>query len=263
VSGIPFFLRFDDITDLDERIIQLVENSLANTFPVLVAVIPDKLHSDAAKWLIGLRGKYPHLLDIAQHGYRHRDHFPGITHGEFCKSRPNELIDQDLLAGMAMMDNAFGGEWQRIFVPPFNHVSRYTIRTLIRMRFLGVSTFHFPVDNLRERIFMCRNIITYQFGSALPAQRNMWRIEGQLPCVSPVIDTVADYTDPRPASIDKLDAMVNSMFLKRVQVFGIMMHHWVYRDKIDIENMLKWVKSIRDRFELTPVTVTQLMQSMP
>jgi len=260
VSGIPFFLRFDDITDLDARIVRFVEGSLANGFPVLAAVIPEQLHPDATEWLIKLRGKYPQLLDIAQHGYRHKDHFSGAAHGEFCQGRADKLIAQDILAGAVIMDDAFGDEWQRIFVPPFNHICRYAIQVLIRMRFLGVSTIYSPPDTFRKRFSMCRDMIAYQFGSALPAWKNMWRVEGRLPCVSPVIDVGADYAGSRLASTNALDEMVSGLISAEGQVLGIMIHHWLYRDMTEIDDLLAWGKRVRDRCELSPVSVSQLIR---
>jgi len=89
----------------------------------------------------------------------------------------------------------------------------------------------------------------------------MWRVEGQLPCVSPVIDTVADYASERLASIKELDEAANVFIPGEGQVFGIMIHHWVYRDAVEINDLLAWVKSVRDRFGLLPIPVSQLMRT--
>ncbi|MDX8391442.1 MAG: DUF2334 domain-containing protein [Mariprofundaceae bacterium] len=263
MSRMPFFLRFDDITDLDDRIVYFVETSLVKGFPVLVAVIPEQLDSDTAAWLIALRRQYPLLLDIAQHGYRHQDHFSGDAHGEFCRERSDKQIEDDIAAGARIMDNAFGGEWQRIFVPPFNHVSRHAVRTIIRMHFLGVSTIYFPANSLRERFSMCRDMLAYRCGGALPAWRNMWQVEGQLPCVSPAMDTVADYAAAQLVPISELNDAAMRFIACGEQAFGIMIHHWIYRDMAEIDALIEWVECIRDRCSLYPASVSQLMRGFP
>ena len=186
------FLRLDDVSTLDARLVYLVENALGHQIPLLLAVVPAELTTEAAQWLMHLQAAYP-ILDIGQHGYRHEGFDCRNGRGEFCRTRTASEQNRDIDEGAAIMDNAFGSHWQQIFVPPFNCMNRTTARLLIRKGYIGVSTFYLPIKNVKQFYSFVIGGMSYYFGGHLTHFRNGYRVEGQLPCISPALDTVKNY----------------------------------------------------------------------
>lgn len=263
MSGVPFFLRLDDIAEMDSRAVHLVEGALSAGLPVLVAVIPAQLTQDTATWLLQLSEKHAPLLDIGQHGFRHEDYLQQHGwHGEFCRLRTRAEQAEDLKMGMAIMDDLLGERWQRIFVPPFNHLTRGTVDLLVGMAYRGLSTIHIPPRRARQHLSATRRDWAYRAGGFLPAHRNGYRVEGRLPCVSPVLDMVADYGSSSPRMPDELDERVEELLSDGIAMLGIMLHHWVYRDVADADVALQWLRRTAERYDLKPVPVSRLLEGI-
>ena len=71
------FLRNDDIRQtLDQTLIDLTMVCMEHKVPISHAVEPANVTTEVAEWLIGMKIKYPQLIEIIQHGYQ-----PAGCHG--------------------------------------------------------------------------------------------------------------------------------------------------------------------------------------
>lgn len=48
----PFFLRIDDVTEIDLRLIRIVDGAMELGVPVLLSVIPSQITKAATTWLL-------------------------------------------------------------------------------------------------------------------------------------------------------------------------------------------------------------------
>lgn len=69
MSGTPFFLRLDDISDLDVRLVYLMEHTLGLGIPVLATVIPAQLAPETAECLLRLHNPGDHHLTAGDNNY--------------------------------------------------------------------------------------------------------------------------------------------------------------------------------------------------
>jgi hypothetical protein len=259
---IPFFLRIDDVAEIDARLIRIVDGAMELGVPVLLSVIPSKITKAAANWLLEKHNLFPQLLEIGQHGYRHVSYLKGSQHGEFCKIRHANEQESDLKAGMKLMDDAFGETWSRILIPPFNCFTRRTVHLLEEYRYRGVSSMHLPPQKPIDWARAWRDLFLYWLGGNVPAYRNVYSIKGVLPCVSPVMDVTRDYSPPRPWQEKDLRQQTEELIMMGIPVFGIMIHHWIYKDMAEVEAFIDWLMLVKQKENFVPVRVGTIMDQL-
>ena len=102
---------------------------LENRIPVVYGIIPGLLTPAAAQTLREAKRRFPRLLDIAQHGWLHKDHSGrGFDKYEFGPRRSFELQKNDMGLGVKKMKRVFGRFRANVFVPPYHGYDSATIR---------------------------------------------------------------------------------------------------------------------------------------
>jgi hypothetical protein len=262
MSWIPFFLRLDDVEDLDPRLIRIAAMALDLRIPVLVSVIPTKVTKSAVDWLVQTHQAFPQLLEIGQHGYRHKNYLKGIPRGEFCKVRNKKKQLADLKTGRSKMNDAFGDAWSHIFIPPFNYFNRVTVYLLAEMNYRGVSIMHLPPQNVKDWLRAGKEIILYRLGFKLPSFRNIYPVEGILPLVSPALDATKSYSPSIPQSPEKLHYQAKKFITAGIPALGIMVHHWIYRDMEQVDAFIQCLGELTQDDSLIPVPSGSLIDQI-
>ncbi|NOT60192.1 MAG: hypothetical protein HOP19_08200, partial [Acidobacteria bacterium] len=121
------FLRNDDVASDEPKLRQLLALCAKNETPISLAIIPERLTSEAVRLLTNSCG----LIELHQHGWRHTNHETIGKKCEFGASRDYETQYADLAAGQARMNEAFGTSWFPAFTPPWNRCTATTAQALI------------------------------------------------------------------------------------------------------------------------------------
>jgi|GEM_PF-844813 len=145
------FFRDDDADELTPRLKKLVEMFIRLEVPLDLAIIPGKVTSETADYLISVKKKYPNIIYYHQHGYTHKNH--GIEKKmEFGGGRSYEKQYEDIKEGRELM-NKFFNDWENAFTPPHHGYDVNTIKALEELRFdclsLGAK---YPNGNYRIKI---------------------------------------------------------------------------------------------------------------
>ena len=104
--------------------------------PLMLAVIPKPLEQSLVSRLDGT------AVYVVQHGFAHVNHRPlGQKACEIGLDRPREAVEAELLAGQAILRDAFGARWRPWLVPPWNRIDPDLARRAPDLGYAGLSTF--------------------------------------------------------------------------------------------------------------------------
>ena len=129
------FFRDDDVQRLDERFLSFFKLFMKNKIPIVYGIIPGRIDNKCARFLLNQKIKNPDLIDLAQHGWSHKNYSDkNINKFEFGPGRV--YIDQkiDIINGFLKMHELFGRDFSKIFIPPFHS---YNFDTLKIINFLS------------------------------------------------------------------------------------------------------------------------------
>jgi hypothetical protein len=133
--SLPIWWRDDDAiadTPALQRLSQIANDV---NVPVHVAVIPDPMTPSLPPAI----QTDPHLIPII-HGWRHISHAPeGTKNAEFGYPRPDAAAE--LKQAIEVLENGFGNQLIKLFVPPWNRVSPDLLPVLAAAGYRGVSTY--------------------------------------------------------------------------------------------------------------------------
>ncbi len=131
MSKAYLFIRNDDVCSLTSSFQFFFEQMLGRELPVVYAVIPGKMEKSLVHFIRRAKERYPHLLDIVQHGWMHTNYSSDRKQKyEFGMARDFETQRQDIQKGKQLMDKAFGDYFTKAFVPPFHGYDQQTIKAL-------------------------------------------------------------------------------------------------------------------------------------
>lgn len=129
--------RDDDACAPGPKLARLLDTT-SNT-GLLLAVIPDRLHSDLAPSLHGMSA-----LRIAQHGFSHTNHAPrgqGLGAWELGLHRDAQQVLAEIDEGRRVLLESFGEYLLPVMVPPWNHIDSELFEPLTRRGYRAVSAF--------------------------------------------------------------------------------------------------------------------------
>lgn len=130
------FLRDDDVDKDSENFFLLREFLLKEEIPIVYGVIPYSLEKSLAIQLLHSKQQHDTLIDIVQHGYRHRNyHHDDCDKYEFGPKRTYQQQYQDIFDGKQLMDQYFGQYHVSAFVPPYHGFDQNTLQVLSELNF--------------------------------------------------------------------------------------------------------------------------------
>ena len=242
------FIRNDDVgadwnPDNDQRkcnyipqnLEKIVDICLENNIPITLSIIPNRLNAITANWLKNLIRKYPKFIEVAQHGYSHKDH--GCY--EFGSCRSYEEQYNDIFNGLNIMKK-FGLN-TNIFVPPHNRYDRNTLIALEKNIFKIISA-KYKRDLIRGSINILGKLLKQNTLFGFPIsyhgqKRNLLE-------VSVSVDFVKSYN---PMKIKSEKDILNEVayYSKYNKTIGLMTHHWAFnrQDLKTFQNIILKLKS--------------------
>ena len=127
------FFRDDEVSTLDDSFLKLHNFMKERNMPISYAVIPGKLDTKMAGFLLSSEED----ITIMQHGFNHKSALPGQDSelGGLNFEEQREIIRK----GMISMERAFGSKFTKVFVPPFHHWTDVTLAAIKPLGFDGVS----------------------------------------------------------------------------------------------------------------------------
>lgn len=134
-STARLWLRDDDAASVTPALIRLCELCKAHAVPALLAAIPSQADGELAGYLSG----HP-LVEVASHGWTHRNHgLPGRK-AEFPDHRPHAEVLRELRWARERTVALFGSQAVPIYVPPWNRISSEVADLLPHAEFCALST---------------------------------------------------------------------------------------------------------------------------
>ena len=135
------FFRNDDVGLHSDHEVSAELKSLTNLFieedlPIAYGVVPGAINSKTIDWLNEAKSKYPKLIEVDQHGYKHTD-YNGF--GEFGANRDYAKQKKDILAGLRLMEQYFGKYFSYVFSPPWYKYDGNTKRICDELGFKIIS----------------------------------------------------------------------------------------------------------------------------
>ena len=140
------FIRDDDVYKIDRAFMGLFDFCLKKEIPVIYGVIPKKATPDLIKLLNKTKNKYPHLVDIVQHGWQHKNYNRDLTNKpcanalvqgkyEFGPRRSYLQQKKDIEKGLNKMLKSFGKNFTPAFIPPYHGYNNVTLRIINELGF--------------------------------------------------------------------------------------------------------------------------------
>ncbi len=215
------FLRDDDVFSLkEESFIWFWDLWQGIKLPIVYAVIPGKLDSKSAEKLYSVYRENPSLIDIAQHGYMHKNHNPEIhPKYEFGPFRSKLQQKNDILKGMELMRYFFGENLPKIFVPPFDG---FDIVTLTYINKFGFDIFSADDTSIG---------LKYDFLNL------------------PYLFAINDYDPdgyPIPMPFDKMFRKYAVFMHSAYKLIGILLHHKAYEERGSRKSIELFLKFLKD-----------------
>jgi hypothetical protein len=141
------FLRDDDVYTLDALFLKTFNFCLEEKIPVIYGVIPGIIDPKAAQFLRKQKERHGSLIDLVQHGWKHKNYSKKGKRHEFGKERNLASQQKDISSGYMSMKEKFGNAFTPAFIPPFHDYDANTLRCItasrIRLFSAGIPTSHF------------------------------------------------------------------------------------------------------------------------
>jgi peptidoglycan/xylan/chitin deacetylase (PgdA/CDA1 family) len=127
--------RDDDAGPFHPHLVPLLILAERHRVPLALAVVPAALALATQAAALGAGAT------VLQHGYAHTDHAaPGARRIELG-GRPVETILTELDRGRARLEDAFGGRFLPVLVPPWNRIDEALVEHLPVLGYSGLSCF--------------------------------------------------------------------------------------------------------------------------
>jgi hypothetical protein len=139
--------RNDDVNILSPELIDLTSLFIEKRIPITHAIEPANVTMETASWLKALKRKNPDLIEIVQHGWKHKKYGAG----EFGKSRTYYEQLEDLQRGKDKMEKIFGEYFFPLLTFPFGVYDKNTIKAANNLKFAAICTYY--NDRIANRLF--------------------------------------------------------------------------------------------------------------
>ena len=126
------FFRDDDVYRLNERFLNVFNLFMKNKIPVVYAIIPGKLKNSLTELINKAKDKHPSLLDIAQHGWMHKNYNSADLNKkyEFGPKRSYGSQKKDIISGWLRLFQCFRDKLAPVFIPPYHGYDSSTLRII-------------------------------------------------------------------------------------------------------------------------------------
>jgi len=146
-----FWWRDDDASAASAELETLDELSCDMGIPLSLAVIPALLQESLGEYL-----EHRSYINVLQHGYAHKSHAAsGAKKIEIGGDRRAEAIASELIQGREILEKAFGEQFIKVLVPPWNRIEARTYDAIVESGLVGLSSMWarieaFPITGLQQ-----------------------------------------------------------------------------------------------------------------
>jgi len=225
------FFRNDDVYKLTDELAAVTKLFLNKRIPICHGVIPAKVTPETVSWLREMKKKNPGLIEIDQHGFKHRRRY------EFGGSRSYQQQLKDAKHGREMMVRYFGKDFSEIFTLPWQSGNKDNIRVLVNLGYKAFSGnysigFYPKVFYALGRLLRKNNLFGYRVSYQGYEEILGYKIKE----ISVSIDLVRDYQKKKIKRKNEFIEEFNRI-KKSENVLGIMVHHYVFNTDSKIEDL--------------------------
>jgi len=129
------FIRDDDVYKYDEKFLNVFNLFKKHKIPVIYGVVPKLIEKKLANFLNKEKKRNPHLLDIVQHGWSHKNYSKDTKNKyEFGPSRSYFQQKQDIKRGYLKMRRLFGKNFTPAFIPPYHGYNSTTLEIINELK---------------------------------------------------------------------------------------------------------------------------------
>lgn len=152
------FFRLDDVKELSEDFKKIIKIFINYKIPLVLAVEPWNIDKQIVAYINIIKNKYPDLIDIVQHGYKHIKYQQDWYKYEFWELRDYNNQLSDIRNWLRIMEKNFWDNFLKAFVPPYNNINLDTEEILGDLEF-NIFSSGYPYGNY----FWNKNIISIPF----------------------------------------------------------------------------------------------------
>ncbi len=176
--------------------------------PTIYGVIPQKVEKKLVEFLKKEKKKDPNLIDIVQHGWKHKNYSKDINNKyEFGPTRSYIQQKKDILKGYKKMQKLFGEYFTPAFVPPYHGYNSTTLNI---------------IEELKIPLFS---------GEKINTRKNFLNL--------PIKISLNDYSDKKMKILDPKISIKKFLFYlnsNSEKTIGIVFHHSGILSKNDLNN---------------------------
>ena len=239
------FFRDDDVGACSPALRAVVEFLLREEIPCNYQVVPALLQPQTASYLRARRASHPGLVELNQHGHRHRrlDGDENVW-GEFGGHRSYDEQWSEIQEGRVLLARFLGADFgASVFTPPCHKFDAATLRALraigVEVLSAGVRTslparIYYALGRSLRRSFLLGQKVSHH-GRLLPGSG--------LAEVSVAIDVDED-TDRRGVRLEKSASELYGEFTRAQRLFpivGVMLHHETYQSRRKLETLREFI----------------------
>lgn len=251
------FFRNDDVRNsLDKSLIEVTDLFVQNQIPISHAVEPANVTPEVFEWLKEKKKNYPNLIEIIQHGYRHKLNVEvniggKLRKGEFGGTRSYKEQYEDILAGRQLMDRYFKDQWFSAFTFPFGARNKAAIKAISDCDYKVVNgsmgttwdynLLYFAGRLLKKEMLFKRKI---SWNLKFKPGTNIFQIDTSISIIKKFLD------DNESAEFYSLDELKKKtiLYLRKKNNVGFVLHHRYHNEPYKlqlVEDFLKWLKSMK------------------
>jgi hypothetical protein len=241
------FFRNDDVrATIDRSLVELTDLFIKHEIPITHALEPANLTLDVVNWLIDLKKRYPHLIEIMQHGYDHTIKNKQKM-GEFGGQRDYDEQYNDIKKGKDLMDKYFGNLWFRAFNFPFGPHNLDAVRAVDDCNFVVLNS-HFNRKTDRQIFYFFGHLLNkgiwlnhrISWNLDYFPNTNLFSVDMNISFISRYIN---DDTECEMLSIDTLKK--ETIAYSKYRTIGLLLHHRYHNtpEKVKlVDDYLGWAR---------------------
>ena len=220
-----FFVRDDDVGALTDELRSFVEVFLDRGIPVSYQIIPARLTSECAAFLLATRTSHPDLIEFGQHGLHHQMTVRGrALKREFGPERPYAQQSADIKQGLATLER-FLGDAPQVFTPPQHKFDRSTVLAAAAAGHRVFSASCYSTPHHRLAYWLGRRLGATSFRHHGVSYHGRRRPEAGIDEIS--IAVAVDNGRSPLVSPSELRPQIDKA-LRHTDVVGLMFHHAIY-----------------------------------
>lgn len=146
--------RVDDVYELTDNFKKVIGILILYKTPFVLWIEPANIDTWIIDYLKKLKDTYPDLIDLVQHGYKHKNYSDSNFQYEFWKNRDYLKQNKDIKEWKKIINSNFWNLFLNAFIPPYNNYDKNTEKSLNQLWFDLISSWYPVPFSLEENHFI-------------------------------------------------------------------------------------------------------------